>query len=200
VHIYIVDDDRDIQASLGLTLRRAGHEVQSFGRAGAFLSVEADLTPGCVMLDLCLPDSDGLAVQSELAQLGTRHVIILLSGFGDVPDAVHAMRAGALDFLKKPFRRAELFDALDRAQGALDARRAEQAETQRGTLLETLSTRERDVLMASADGDGAKQVAFTLDLSVRTVEMHRANILKKLKVPNFGAALLLAQGAGMFRG
>lgn len=200
MHIYIVDDEPDLQVSLGTMLRRAGHLVQSFSTAKAFSSVATDLTPGCALLDLCLPDLDGLALQAKLQEMGSPHAVVLLTGFGDVPDAVAAMRAGALDFLRKPFRRAELFDAIERAGAALTRRETESQARRQVALLDTLSTRERDVLKASAGGTVSKQVAHALGLSVRTVEMHRANVLRKLGVANFGAALLLAQRSGLFDG
>jgi two-component system response regulator FixJ len=196
MQIYIVDDDADLQISLSFMLSRAGHEVQGFHLARPFLSVASDLPAGCILLDLCLPDIDGLTVQAHLQQMDSPHAVILLTGFGDVPDAVAAMRAGALDFLRKPFRRGELFAALDRAEENLALRRTRLGQDRKIANLDALSPRERDVLWSSAGGAASKQVAYALGLSVRTVEMHRANVIKKLGVSNFGAALLLAQRSG----
>lgn len=197
MNIYVVDDDPEMRATLALMLEEVGHQVQTFSRGNALLSVAMDLSPGCVLLDLCLPDLDGLTVQAELTEQVSQHSVIMLTGFGDVPEAVTAMRHGALDFLRKPFRLHEMLAALARAQTQLELRLANQRETRHMNTLVDLSRREQDVLRASATGAPSKTVAHLLDLSVRTVEMHRANIIKKLHVPNFGAALLLAQRGGV---
>jgi two-component system, LuxR family, response regulator FixJ len=140
---------------------------------------------------------DGLALQTKLAERESPHAVIVVTGFGDVPEAVTAMRSGALDFLRKPFRIHEIFQAVNRAQRQLTEQRAERRTAQHANGLHELSRRELDVLGASATGAQSKTVAFALDLSVRTVEMHRASIIKKLRVSNFGAALLLAQRGGL---
>jgi two-component system response regulator FixJ len=197
VNIYVVDDDPGVRVTLQALLEEMGHDVQSFSRAQAFLSVATELTAGCAILDLCLPDMDGLALQSKLAEQESPHAVIVVTGFGDVPEAVTAMRSGALDFLRKPFRSHEIFQAVTRAQNQLTARHAEHRAAQHTNAFFELSRRELDVLGASAKGAPSKEVAFALGLSVRTVEMHRANIIRKLHVPNFGAALLLAQRGGL---
>jgi len=197
VNIYVVDDDPGVRVTLQALLEELGHDVQSFSKAQAFLSVATDLTAGCAILDLCLPDMDGLALQAKLAERDSPHAVVVVTGFGDVPEAVTAMRSGALDFLRKPFRSHEIFQAVNRAQSQLAVQQAERRGLQNANALRELSRRELDVLGASATGAPSKEVAFALDLSVRTVEMHRASIIKKLHVSNFGAALLLAQRGGL---
>jgi len=197
VHVYIVDDEPELLTSLSILLRRAGHEVAGFATARAFLSVAADLPLGCVLLDLHLPDLSGLSVQTQLNECGCDHAVVLLTGAGEVPDAVAAMRAGAQDFIRKPYRAAELHEALERAEAALGEARERRRRAERLTVLNRLSLREREVLAALAHGGPSKTVAYDLGISVRTVEMHRANILKKLDVPNIGAALLMAQAGNL---
>lgn len=197
MHVYIVDDETELLTSLSILLRRAGHDVAGFSTANAFLSVAGDLPLGCVLLDLHLPDLNGLEVQSRLSSQESGHPIVLLTGAGDVPDAVAAMRAGALDFIRKPYRAAELQEALERAQVAIEAARERRRKNEKLSALTRLSAREREVLAALAGGGPSKTVAYDLGISVRTVEMHRANILKKLDVPNIGAALLMAQAGNM---
>jgi two-component system response regulator FixJ len=163
----------------------------------AFISVAGVLSAGCVLLDLCLPDVSGLQVQARLNEIGAPHAVVLLTGFGDVPDAVAAMRAGALNFLRKPFAPAELEAALADAQKSIEERKAADDRADRFAILKTLTPRETDVLAGLAAGKQSKIIAYDLGLSIRTVEMYRGNILKKLGVPTTGAALLLAQAGGL---
>ncbi|GMM92425.1 response regulator transcription factor [Qipengyuania sp. MTN3-11] len=195
MNIYVVDDDENLRETLGNLLEREEDRVQSFANGRAFLSVSNDLAPGCVLLDLCLPDMDGLELQQALVEAGSRHRVVLLTGFGDIPDAVNAMRAGAVDFLRKPFRRAELFEAVDRTRAKISPSPQTPREMEQIERFKELTPRERDVLDASSGGGASKQMAHDLKLSVRTVEMHRSNIVRKLEVPNFVSALLVAQAA-----
>lgn len=199
MNVYVVDDEPGFLTVVRRMVEAHGHHVREFHSGTEFLAHAGDLPPGLVLLDLCMPDLDGLTVQARLAEANSDHVVIMLTGFGDVPEAVSAMRGGALDFLTKPCRRAALVEAVDRAE-----RRLKELETARQAMgrvadLHRLSPREREVLQASAHGAGSKQVAYMLHLSVRTVEMHRTNIRKKLNVPNFGAALVLAQSGGLLQ-
>ena len=139
--VYVVDDDRDVATTLQTMLGRMGHDVTWFSNAEAFLAVARDLAPGCVLLDLCLPKMDGLTLQRELLVHDPRHAVVLLSGYGDIPDAVSAMRAGALDFLRKPYRRSELLESLDRAQARIGEWRDRQQRRQQTDRLDLLSTR-----------------------------------------------------------
>lgn len=200
MQVYVVDDDRDLQQSLRLLLERAGHTVQLFVKAEAFIAVQDILPPGCVLLDLKLPGIGGLEAQRLLREAGSVHRVILLTGFGEVPEAVAAMRAGATDFLGKPFRSAELLDALDRAASDLADTLAQRRRDDRYAAIADLSAKEHEVLIASMAGGSSKQVAFNMGLSVRTVEMHRSSIIRKLDVANFAAALLMASAAGLARG
>lgn len=195
MNIHIVDDDADLRASVSLILRRAGHTVHDFPTGSAFLAVAGDLPAGCVLLDLRLPDIDGLEVQERLATLDTDHAVVLLTGVGEVPEAVSAMRAGAVDFLRKPYRRENLLQAIERASTHLAEKQAHRARQAERGPLPALSARELEVLCKLADGKASKVVAFELGLSVRTIDMHRARIIKRLDVPNISAALVKAKEA-----
>lgn len=195
MHIHIVDDEPDLLASLSLILRREGHDVRTFVTGAAFLDDAAELPPGCVLLDLRLPDIDGLEVQHRLGEMDTDHAVVLLTGFGEVPDAVSAMRAGAVDFLRKPYRRENLIEALARAADRIADNLRERAERARLDAVHTLSEREIEVLRALATGKQSKVVAYELGLSIRTIDMHRARIIKRLNVANIGAALVMAKEA-----
>lgn len=197
MHVHIVDDERDLTASLTILLRQAGHQVHSFASGEAFLAVADDIPPGCVLLDLLLPEMNGLEVQAKLAETGSSHAVVLLTGFGDVPDAVRAMKAGAIDFLRKPYRRSELLEVLERAEVHVKRTTEERTKSKKLQAIDQLTDREREVLIALASGEATKIVAHRMDLSARTVEMHRANILRKLGVGNIAAALLLAERAGL---
>jgi len=195
LHIHIVDDEPELLASLSLILRREGHDVHTFPTGEEFLAAATDLPPGCVLLDLRLPDLDGLEVQHRLGELDTDHAVVLLTGFGEVPDAVSAMRAGAVDFLRKPYRRENLLDALGRADEQIEDNLRQRAEREKLGAVNTLSERELEVLRALATGKQSKVVAYELGLSIRTIDMHRARIIKRLNVSNIGAALVMAKDA-----
>ena len=197
MHIHIVDDEPELLASLSLILRREGHHAHTFSSGEAFLAVAPELPPGCVLLDLRLPDLDGLEVQHRLGELDTDHAVVLLTGFGEVPDAVSAMRAGAVDFLRKPYRRENLLDALSRAGEQIEDNLRQRAERAKLGAVHALSDREIEVLRALATGKQSKVVAYELGLSIRTIDMHRARIIKRLNVANIGAALVMAKDARM---
>lgn len=189
MNIYVIDDDADFRASLSSFLKAYGFPVQVFENADVFLSVAEDLSPGCLLLDLRMPGMDGLALQSALGELRSPHQIILQSGFGEIPEAVCAIRAGAIDFLAKPYQPELLLRALARAEEQLV-----QATEHEGArvVLDRLSDRERAILFASTGGKASKQVAHELQLSIRTVEKYRSKIMHKLGVQNFAGALLVA--------
>lgn len=192
--VYIVDDDHAIHASIRLTLERHGIASQSFLSGAAFLDAASELPIGCALLDVRMPDMDGLALQARMQAAGLPHPVVLLTGYGHVPDAVQAMRDGAIDFLQKPFRQAALLAALDRAF-ALAKHRLE--ESGRLRILDLLTKREREVVNGLARGHQSKIIAYELGISIRTVEMHRANIMEKLGAKSIGPILLMAQDAGM---
>jgi two-component system, LuxR family, response regulator FixJ len=195
--IYLVDDEEAIRRSAGFMLKTSGYQVAGFASGVEFLK-ERDLAPGCVLLDVRMPGMDGLEVQRELLARGSTLPVIVMTGHGDVNVAVQAMKAGAIDFIEKPFEKAVLLRALDdgfsRIEQADRGRvRAEEANVR----LNALTARERDVLQGLVRGHPNKTIAFDLDISPRTVEIHRANLMTKLGVASLSEALRIAFAAGL---
>jgi FixJ family two-component response regulator len=183
VTVFIVDDDDALRASLRLLLETEGLAVADYDCADAFLAQCTRGCRGCVISDIHMPGVNGLELQATLEARGIRLPLIMLTGQADVPAAVQALKAGALDFLEKPFDPEALLAQVARAL-ALDAERhAEQAEHERReSLLARLTPREREVIERVAAGQSNKVVALDLDISERTVELHRGRGMKKLEV------------------
>jgi two-component system, LuxR family, response regulator FixJ len=199
--VHLVDDDEAVRRAVGFMLRTSKHEVRSHPSGIAFLKAIGTEPPGCVLLDVRMPGMDGLEVQRELAARGVTMPVVILTGHADVPIAVQAMKAGAVEFLEKPFERAMLLRALDAAFGELERRGLATLSEQDATVrTAALTPRERDVLRGLADGLPNKTIAYDLGISPRTVEVHRANIMTKLAVHSFPAALRIAFAAGFGRG
>ncbi|MDO9368467.1 MAG: response regulator [Sphingopyxis sp.] len=180
--ILVVDDDPDIRESLTDMFRSVGLETAVYASTAELLAVELPDRPTCLILDLRLPGSSGLELQRELGERGTRVPIIFITGHGDVPTSVRAMKAGALDFLPKPFREQELLDAVTEALRRDDERRGDEFE--RRDLMrraEQLTAREIEVLRGVARGLLNKQIAFELGISEITVKMHRSSAGRKIR-------------------
>jgi two-component system, LuxR family, response regulator FixJ len=196
--VYLVDDELAVRRSISFMLKTAGMEVESFESGEAFLKVASSLDPGCVLLDVRLGGIDGLAVQQLLRDRGIMLPVIIITGHGDVGLAVRAMKAGAVDFIEKPFEKATLIGAIAQAQlhnqGIEQLHRlAAAAQAQ----LNVLTPRERDVLDGLVNGHSNKVVAYDLGISPRTVEIHRANLMAKLGVHSLSDALRIAFTARM---
>lgn len=195
--VHVVDDDGAVRRAVGFMLRTSGHEVRSHSSGITFLKAIATEPPGCILLDVRMPGMDGLEVQRELAARGVTMPVVILTGHADVLIAVQAMKAGAVEFLEKPFERAMLLRALDAAFGELERHDLTNLSEQDATVrIAALTPRERDVLRGLADGLPNKTIAYDLGISPRTVEVHRANIMTKLEVHSFPAALRIAFAAG----
>jgi FixJ family two-component response regulator len=181
--VYVVDDDDHMRAAIVDILRSADMPCSAFGSASVFLTSVHPRSEGCLILDIQMPEIDGLEFQHKLNGLGYRMPIIFLTGFGDIPMTVQAMKAGAVDFLTKPLDEDELFRAISSALEHDVARRAQDAETDAAMALAgTLTKREKDVLVLVVKGLMNKQIAYELTLTEITVKLHRARIMKKLKV------------------
>ncbi len=198
--IHLVDDDEAIRHSASFMLRHAGFRVKTYTDGVAFLAQAADAEPGCILLDVQMPGMDGLEVQEALNERGVAMPVIVLTGHGDVAVAVRAMKAGAVDFVEKPYAKQSLVDALTRAFERLEARRREDvlADEARG-LVERLTPREKDVLLGLVDGQTNKAIAEALDISPRTVEIHRANLMEKMEAASLSTVLRIAFAAGIGR-
>ncbi|MDI1297183.1 MAG: response regulator FixJ [bacterium] len=196
--IYVVDDDDAIRRSLGFLLKTSGYAVRSFGGGAEFLKDVAGLEPGCVLLDVRMPDIDGLEVQRELRARGVLLPVIIMTGHGDVGMAVAAMKAGATDFIEKPFEKAALLEAIDAACVQVAAHKdAGVRGAEARARLNILTDREREVLNGLVDGLPNKSIAYDLGISPRTVEIHRANLMQKLDVRSLSEALRIAFQAGL---
>ena len=180
--VFIVDDEEPVRDSIGLLLRSVGLRSQGFPDARAFLDAYRPEQPGCLVLDIRMPRMSGLELQQELNRRGWGIPVIFISGHGDVPMAVEAMRAGAVDFLQKPFKDDEL---IRRVQKALDQdeRLREQLSglEQIRARHESLTPREREIAARLVAGEANKVIAIDLALSERTVELHRAHIMQKME-------------------
>ena len=196
--VHIVDDDQAIRQSVGFLLRKAGYPVETYPDGTHFLKAVTRATPGCVLLDVRMPDMDGLEVQATLARRGIALPVIMLTGHGDVVLAVRAIKAGAEEFLEKPFEREVLIAAIDAALArAARNGRDEVAAADATILLAALTPRERDVLDGMIAGRPNKLIAFDLAIATRTVEVHRANLMEKLSARSLSDVLRLAFSAGL---
>lgn len=196
--IYVVDDDEAIRRSLSFMLKTSGFAVQSFPGGIPFLKEAAALDQGCVLLDVRMPDMDGLEVQRELRARGIVLPVIIMTGHGDVGMAVAAMKAGATDFIEKPFEKAALLDAIVAACAQVAAHRDAGARREDAQArLNILTDREREVLAGLVEGLPNKSIAYDLGISPRTVEIHRANLMQKLDVRSLSEALRIAFQAGL---
>lgn len=196
--IYLVDDDDAVRRSVGFMLKTSGYSVESFVNGAEFLKEVRSLEPGCVLLDIQMPEVDGLEVQTELRERGVAFPVIVMTGHGDVEVAVRAMKSGAVDFIEKPFAKETMVEAIGEAFARLDrssakSRRREEAEL----LVNSLTPREYEVLAGLAKGHPNKTIGYDLEISPRTVEIHRANLMKKLDVHNLSDLLRIAFAAGV---
>lgn len=178
--VLVVDDDEAVRGSLKLLLKSAGLMARAYPSAAEFLAAHDDGQPGCLLLDVRMPGMSGLELQDELNRRGAIIPVIFITGHGDVPMAVEAMRRGAMDFLQKPFRDEDLIDRVNRALARDRDNRAqlEARDAIRGRLAR-LTPRESQVLRLLAAGKSNKQMAGDLGVSQRTVEIHRAHLMHK---------------------
>ena len=188
--VYVVDDEAPLRSMIRRVLTGAGIYTEEFDSAEAFREGYSGRPIGCVLLDVRLPGMNGLDLLATIRQQPPANPVIILSGFADIEMAVTAVQAGAMEVLQKPFRSEKLFEAVDKGFRQISSLKLS-GEVRRG-----LTPREREVLMASSDGAPTMTVSSRLNLSPRTVEMHRAAIVKKFDVRNMTEALLTAQKAG----
>ncbi|MDY6946074.1 MAG: response regulator FixJ [Pseudomonadota bacterium] len=180
--IFVVDDDSAVRDALKLLLRSVGQSVETYGAGSEFLESYSEDRPGCLVLDIRMPGMSGLELQQKLNEKHSILPIIFITGHGDVPMAVEAMQAGAVDFIQKPFRDQDLIDRINQALEKDTSNRAalgERNDIRRR--LETLTPREREVLDLVVHGKANKVIAGDLKLSQRTVEIHRARVMEKMQ-------------------
>ena len=196
--VHVIDDDEAARQSLAFLLGAAGIEVQTYKSAIAFLKTAADVKDGCIITDVRMPELSGIDLLRRLRERKLAVPVIVITGHGDVPLAVEAMKIGAVDFLEKPFDDEALLasvrSALDQ-QDRNSRRQAERAEIE--DRLAALSNRERDVLDGLVAGHANKQIAFDLGISPRTVEIYRANLMTKMQAASLSDLVRMALIAGI---
>jgi two-component system response regulator FixJ len=196
--VFIVDDDEFVRDSLQALLDASGYTTGSYDSGVAFLEVAKDLGKGCVLLDVRMPKMDGLEVQVRLRGLRPDLPVVIITGHGDVPMAVRAMKAGAVDFVEKPFAEGMLLECVERALSM--AERSEQVdafgEAARASV-DKLTPREHDVLEQLVIGRPNKVIAYELGISPRTIEIHRARIMEKMGADSLSHLVRLALAAGV---
>lgn len=194
--IWVVDDELDVREALTLLLRSADYPVVPCASGDELLDRLDEEAGGCILLDLRMPGMGGFEVQRELVRRGCRLPVVFLSGHGDIPIAVQAIRAGALDFLEKPVRDTQLFAVVDRALEVERRRRAaERSRREARELLDSLSRREAEVADLIMQGLRTADIAERLGLSPRTVEMHRTRLLRRLGARTTAEAVRIVEQA-----
>jgi two-component system response regulator FixJ len=193
--VYIIDDDDAVRDSLRMLVESAGYAVRDYDAARSFLS-DADMDRGCLIVDIRMPGMSGLELQEELVRRNVSLPVIVITGHGDVPLAVRAMTAGAIDFIEKPFDNQRMLDSIARALQIGNQKRSRAGEAQAAhDLLALLTLREREVFDQLAKGHPNKIVAHELGISPRTVEIHRANLMDKLQARNLSDIVRIALAA-----
>lgn len=197
--VHIVDDEEPVRKSLAFLLTVEGFAVRLHESATAFLKVAPDLRNGCLLTDLRMPDIDGVELLRALRSNGIRMPAIVISGHGDVPMAVAAMKAGALDFIEKPFEDRVLIESIRRAAEQIGRSTADDVGSIERRLA-LLTEREREVLSGIVTGLPNKTIAYDLDISPRTVEVHRANIMSKMEARSLAELVRMTMAAGVLPG
>jgi RNA polymerase sigma factor (sigma-70 family) len=193
--VFVVDDDAAVRKSLERLLKSAGYHTEGFASAEEFLERWlGDPVPGCVVLDILMPGLDGLQLQQQLQTSTDGIPIIFITGHGDIPSSVRAMKAGAVDFFPKPFKDGELLKAIRQAMERDHQQRSQRAERAAvARLFETLTPREREVMALVVRGMLNKQIAFALGTSEKTIKIHRGRVMAKMKVDSVADLVRAAQ-------
>jgi RNA polymerase sigma factor (sigma-70 family) len=192
--VYIVEDDSSFRQSMERLIRASGYEVVACESANSFLVQDPIQHPGCLLLDVQLPDIDGLRLQRELIDKGIRLPIVFMTGHGTIPMTVQAMKGGAVDFLPKPFKTTDLISAIVRAlERDTHNVQVEFEKDQINALMDSLTPREKEVLRWIIAGRLNKQIAYELGISERTVKAHRSQIMQKTEVSSVAELVRLAE-------
>lgn len=196
--VHVVDDDIAVRQSLAFLFATVGISARLHESAQAFLDAAPNEAFGCVVTDIRMPGMDGLELQRQLKQRGCTMPVIVITGHGDVPLAVAAMKEGAVDFIEKPFDDTTVINAvrtaLERQREQRDRKSATEATTLR---IESLSQRERQVLQGLINGEANKTIALNLSISPRTVEIYRANLMTKMQASSLSELVRMAMAAGV---
>ena len=198
--VFVIDDDTSMREALQSLFRSVGLRVEMFGSAPEFLQSNLPNVASCLVLDIRLPGVSGLDFQIELTEAGIHIPIIFMTGHGDIPMSVQAMKAGAVDFLTKPFRHQEMLHAVNRALAADRKRRTEEKTvSDLRVLLESLTPREREVLVLVTAGLVNKRIAAELGVSEITVKVHRSHVMRKMRTRSLAQLVRIADTLGICR-
>jgi len=197
-NVFVVDDDHSVRDSLQLLLEASGYAVRSFSSGRDFLKELPSLPFGCLIVDVQMPELDGLGLQRRLAELEITLPVVVITAYGDVATAVGAMKAGAIDFVEKPFSREAIIASVQlalsqRSRPSVSDRTREVIEAR----LKLLSPREREVLDGLVAGQPNKVIAYNLTLSIRTIEIHRARVMDKMQAGSLSELVRFALAAGI---
>ncbi|WBU42460.1 MULTISPECIES: response regulator transcription factor [Marinobacter] len=196
--VYVVDDDAGMLESTQWLLESVGLEVRAYSDGRQFLDAVEDQRPGCVILDIRMPGLGGLNVQEELQKRGLEIPIIFVSGHADVPIVVRAFKSGAFDFIEKPFNEQLLLDSVQQAlQAPAEPEPPVRSDADTVALISTLTRRERDVFLPLAQGYTSKEIAEQLDVSVKTIDLYRARVMKRLGAERLPDVTGVAIAAGL---
>jgi FixJ family two-component response regulator len=196
--VYVVDDDDSMRAAVAMLLRSVGLRVEAFATAQEFLSFDKADVASCLILDVRLKGQSGLAVQAQIANGDLRLPIIFMTAHGDIAMSVKAMKAGAMDFLAKPFRDQDMLDAVTNALAQdEEQRKSERSVSELRRMYESLTPREREVMALVASGLMNKQIADQLSLSEITVKIHRGQAMKKMESRSLADFVLKAEALGV---
>lgn len=196
--VYVVDDDEAVRESLAVLLEAKSYTVRTFGLAGDFLSAAATLRAGVLIADIRMPGMDGLELQQHLVERSFNFPLIVVTGHGDVPLAVRAMKAGAVDFIEKPFAAEAIVASVETARKLLaESAEADPIAATATARLALLSPREREVLQGLLAGLPNKSIAYDLAISPRTVEIHRARVMDKMGARSLSELIRMSLAAGL---
>lgn len=195
--VHLIDDEDSVRNAMSFILGMADLPSRSYASALEFLDVAGSIREGCVVTDLRMPHMSGLELITRMKQLGLGLPVVMISGHGDIPIAVEAMRAGVVDFIEKPFKKDALLDAIRRALDSEASRAAAQSSRRRvEEMIATLSPRQTDVLRGVIAGKMNKTIANELGISIRTVEVHRAHVMSKTHAASLSELVRIAMSAG----
>ena len=198
--VFVIDDDTSMREALQSLFRSVGLRVEMFGSAPEFLQSKLPNVASCLVLDIRLPEVSGLDFQIELTEAGIHIPIIFMTGHGDIPMSVQAMKAGAVDFLTKPFRHQEMLQAVNRALAADRKRRTEEKTVSNlRVLFESLTPREREVLVLATAGLVNKRIAAELGVSEITVKVHRSHVMRKMQTRSLAQLARIVDSLGICR-
>lgn len=193
--VHIVDDDEAVRDSLQALLEAKKLVAKTYPTAEAFLAAHSAAPAGCAIVDVRMPGMDGITLLNRLRERGAALPVIVVTGHGDIPLAVQAMRAGAADFVEKPYSNEAILDAIQRALATAPTEAAGDAPAEIAARIAALTPRERDVMDQLVIGNPNKIIAFELKISPRTVEIHRANLMKKMQADSLSHLVRMALAA-----